>query len=182
VALLLNVAFAALPGIASAGRAVGGVEPCPGANVLPSATNAAAVDASTLCLVNRVRQAHHLRPVRFSRYLQAVGTSQVQAMVSLDYFADVRPSGTTPAALIARTPYGRHASGLITAENIGWGTGTDMTPAQMVSAWMQSVPHREIVLSREFRDGGVGALAAAPARVTDGEAGATYALELATRG
>jgi uncharacterized protein YkwD len=157
-------------------------EGCSGANLVPSSHDTAAVDAATLCLVDQIRRAHRLKGLRFNRDLQAVANSQVETMVSMDYFGDIRPSGATPAHLIAETPYGRHAGALLTAENIGWGTGVDATPAQMVAAWMRSVPHRQIVLSREFRDGGVGAMAATPARVTGGEAGATYALELATRG
>jgi len=177
---LLGLSAGVATATPSGGSAAG--EGCWGANLVPSAQDTAAVDAATLCLVDQVRRAHRLKPLRFNRDLQAVANSQVETMVSLDYFSDVRPSGATPAHLIAETPYGRHAGALLTAENIGWGTGVDATPAQMVAAWMRSAPHRRIVLSHEFRDGGVGATAATPARVTGGEAGATYALELATRG
>jgi len=116
-----------------------------------------------------------------NRELQAVAVSQVKAMVRLNYFAHVRPSGTTPAALVSATSYGQHAKSLSIAENIGWGTGPEATPAQMVAGWLRSPAHREIILTGEFRDVGVGATAAAPPSLAEGQAGATYALELARR-
>ncbi len=154
---------------------------CSNASLMPTPTNTAAIDSATLCLIDRVRRADRLSPLRANRELQTVAVSQVREMVSLDYFSDVRPSGTTPGALIAGTPYGRHAGGLLIGENIGWATGTDATPAQMVTAWLESPPHRELILGPQFRDAGVGATAAAPALLAHGEAGATYALELARR-
>jgi len=154
---------------------------CPGANLRPNGANAATIDAATLCLIDRARAAHHLRPLKTNRELHAVAVSQVKDMVRLDYFAHNRPSGETPAALIAATHYGRHTRRLSTAENIGWGTGRYATPAQMVTAWMQSPPHREAILTGEYREAGVGATPAVPSHLAEGQAGATYALELARR-
>ena len=65
-----------------------------------------------------------------------------------------------------------------TAENIGWGTKRAATPAQMVAAWLQSPPHREVIFATEFHEAGVGATAAVPSLLAQGEPGATYALEL----
>jgi uncharacterized protein YkwD len=154
---------------------------CPGAELRPSHANASVIDTATLCLIDHVRVAHGLRPLLANRELQAVAISQVKEMIRLDYFSDTRPSGATPAALIAATPYGRHARRLSTAESIGWGTGRFATPAQMVAAWLGSPAHRAIVLSGELLEAGVGAVAAAPSRLTQGQSGATYALELARR-
>ncbi len=152
---------------------------CEGAYVYPNPANAATIDAATLCLIDHARTAHGLRPLKTNRELQAVAVSQVKTMVRLDYFADNRPSGTTPAALIAATPYGEHARGLSIGENIGWGTGGYATPAQMVTAWLQSPPHRKIILTGEYSDAGVGVTPAAPSHLAGGQTGATYALELA---
>jgi uncharacterized protein YkwD len=154
---------------------------CPGANLRPNGANAATIDAATLCLVDRARVAHHLRQLKTNRELHAVAVSQVKDMVRLDYFAHDRPSGKTPATLIAATRYGRHTRRLSTAENIGWGTGRYATPAQMVTAWLHSPPHREAILTGEYREAGVGATAAVPSHLAEGKAGATYALELARR-
>lgn len=154
---------------------------CPGANLRPNGANAATIDAATLCLVDRARVAHHLRRLKTNRELHAVAVSQVKDMVRLDYFAHNRPSGKTPATLIAATRYGRHTRRLSTAENIGWATGRYATPAQMVTAWLRSPSHREAILTGEYREAGVGATAAAPSHLAEGRTGATYALELARR-
>jgi uncharacterized protein YkwD len=150
--------------------------------VYPLPANTATIDAATLCLIDQARVAHGLRPLQTNRELQGVAVSQVKTMVRLDYFADDRPSGTTPAALIAATRYGERArGGLSIGENIGWGTGGCATPAQMVTAWLQSPPHRKIILTSKYSDAGVGVIPAAPSRLAEGQPGATYALELAAR-
>ena len=168
------------PAASGAGTRAGSSS-CPGAGLSPSATNATAVDAATLCLIDRVRAAHHLRPLRANRELQGVAARQAACMVRWDYFADECPSGQTAAALIAATPYGAHAVRLSTGQNVGWGTGPFATPAQMVTAWMASPAHRAIILTRTFNDAGVGMTPAVPSADAVGERGATYALELAAR-
>ena len=61
-------------------------------------------------------------------------------------------------------------------EDIGWGTGSESTAAAMVRAWMNSPPHRRIILDRGFRDIGVGVASGVPIA---GEAGgATYVIDL----
>jgi uncharacterized protein YkwD len=152
---------------------------CTGANLWPTSTNTARIQSATLCLIDRVRLAHGLRALRANRRLRAVAMSQVRSMVRLNYFADVRPSGLTPLALILASSYGRGARSVSAAQSVGWGTQTLATPAQMVAGWLRSPPHRAIILTRKFRDAGIGAIAAAPAMVAQGQAGATYALEVA---
>ena len=152
---------------------------CWGAGLMPTRTNAATVEAATLCLIDQARVRHGLPALTANSRLQAVAMSQVKNMVRLDYFADVRPSGTTPLALILASRYGANAASVSAAENIGWGTQVEATPAQMVAGWLQSPPHREAILTGEFREAGVGATAAAPSTLAQGQYGATYALELA---
>lgn len=155
---------------------------CTYANLRPTSADAATVDAATLCLLNQLRAAYHLLPLRSNHELQAVATTQVRGMVRHDYFNDNSPSGQTPGTLIEAIPYGAHAASLSTAQDLGWGTLSDATPAGMVAAWMNSPPHREIILTGEFRDAGVGVAPTVPAIVGHGERGATYAVEFAARG
>ena len=51
--------------------------PCSGESLLPTAANARAADAATLCLVNRLRGARGLRSLRANRELRHVASSQV---------------------------------------------------------------------------------------------------------
>lgn len=155
--------------------------PCRGANLYPSAVNARAIDAATLCLVNRLRGAHHAGPLRPNGELRQVAASQVTSMVRWDYFADVRPTGQTPLTLVAASRYAAHAAQIAVGQNLAWGTDAYATPAHIVAEWMASPPHREIMLSGEYRDAGVAATPASPAIVGAGGQGATYAIELGAR-
>jgi uncharacterized protein YkwD len=154
---------------------------CAGANLHPTGANAAAVDAATLCLIDNVRAAYRLGPVRANHELQAVATAQVHDMVRWNYFADDRPPSQSPASLIAATRYTARTTNISTGQNIGWGTGAYATPAQMVAAWMASPPHRAIILVGEYRDAGVGVVPAVPSVLAQQLPGATYAIEFATR-
>jgi uncharacterized protein YkwD len=154
---------------------------CRGGHLRPNATNLAAVDAATLCLVNRVRAAHHVHALRSNRILGRVASSQIAAMVRGDYFADVSPSGQTPLALVARTPYPAHAASFAVGQNLAWGTENDVTPAHIVAEWMASPPHRAIMLSNEYRNAGVAVAPTVPARLYAGRPDATYAFEFGRR-
>jgi uncharacterized protein YkwD len=167
---------------AAAARELKRSSACSGADLAPTATNSTAIGAATLCLVDRIRAAWHLGPVRANAALRAVATSQVRNMVRWDYFADIRPSGQTPLSLVAHTRYRAHASSVSVAQNIAWGTGPYATPARIVAAWMASPPHRRVILTRRFRDAGVAAIPAVPSRFAQGIYGATYAIEFGARG
>lgn len=155
--------------------------PCAHAELQPNATDLALIDAATLCLINRVRAAHHLRSLRFSWPLQSVASGQAKDMVIGDYFGDRSLSGATPLQRILATPYPGRAWRLSTAQNIGWATGPLATPAGIVEAWMHSPPHRKIILTPSFRDIGVGATPAAPSSLSEGLEGATYTIEFGQR-
>jgi uncharacterized protein YkwD len=166
---------------ADGARAASAGSPCPGENLLPTVANVRTVDAATLCLVNRLRKGHGLRSLRANRELRRVAASQVVAMVRRDYFSDVRPTGQTPLSLVAITRYPAHAAEFAVGQNIAWGTGSDTTPAHIVQEWLASPPHREIMLSGEYRDAGVAVTPAVPTILGAGGRGATYAIEFGVR-
>jgi uncharacterized protein YkwD len=157
------------------------VAPCAGANLRPTQADLAAVDGATACLIDRVRRAAHLRALHANGSLHRVAARQSREMVLGDYFDDDSRSGETPLQRIVATRYLRDATNVSAAQNIGWGTDAQATPAAIVAAWMSSPPHREIVLTEEFRDVGVGVVPAAPASLAAGRPGATYTVELGTR-
>jgi uncharacterized protein YkwD len=178
-----SVLILALP-LAHAGGAFAAPRPapsCPNAELQPTATNLAQINAATLCLINRVRTAHRLRGLRLSSPLQSVAAGQARDMVLGDYFGDRSLSGRTPLQRILATRYPGRAWRLATAQNIGWATGPLATPAGMVEAWMHSPPHREIILTSSFRDVGVGVTPAAPSSLSQGLEGATYTIEFGQR-
>jgi uncharacterized protein YkwD len=156
--------------------------PCDDANLLPSQENTSRVAGATLCLIERERQAYHLGVLRSNSSLRRIASSQAKDMVVGDYFGDNTPAGGTPWQRITASHYATDARTLSVAQNIGWGTGELATPAAIVSAWMLSPPHREIMLKSSYRDIGVGVAPAVPSSLNEGMEGATYSVEFAARG
>lgn len=170
------LATACLPATASAHAG----HRCRAAHLRPTRTNVRRVKRSTLCLINRVRHAHHLRPLHANRALGRVASGQSHDMLVGHYFGDNSLSGLTPMQRILSSSYDRHARSIAIGQNIAWGTGRDATPARIVRSWMHSAPHRAILLSRRYRDIGIGVGSGAPvgrlARL-----GGTYTVDLAVR-
>jgi uncharacterized protein YkwD len=156
---------------------------CNGANAAPNADDAALIDAATLCLMNDVRAAYGLHALRANRVLATIASGQASDMVRGDYFSDQSLSGQTPLARIMASSYSvpRAHARLLTAQNIGWGTGPNATPAGMVKAWMQSPPHRRIILTAAYRDAGVGVSPSVPSALGSGWLAGTYAVEFGAR-
>ena len=164
--------------------AASAAEPCPGEALQPTVADAASVETATLCLINRIRAAHHLRGLHANRSLLGVAASQVSTMISRDYFADVRPTGQTPFALVGVTRYPAHSASFAVGQNIAWGTGSFAVPRHIVAEWMASAPHRAVILTSKYRDAGVAVTAAVPSVVRSPNApreGATYAMEFGVR-
>ena len=155
---------------------------CAYANLRPTSADTAIIDRATLCLIDEVRTAYRLQTLRSNHELQSVAGNETSGMVRHDYFGDDSPSGQSAGTLIAALPYGAHATSLATAQNLGWGTRSAATPAGIVAAWMHSPPHRQVILTGEFRDAGVGVSPAVRSVLGHGARGATYAVEFAVRG
>ena len=64
-------------------------------------------------------------------------------------------------------------------ENLAWGTDSLATPAKIVDAWMHSPGHRVNILSRNFREIGVGIVPKAPSSSSQG---ATYTTDFGAKG
>src|SRR6185312_9967165 len=154
---------------------------CADSSLQPTATDQATIDEATLCLVNAVRAAHHLRALRWNPQLGRVAASQVTTMIRWDYFSDVRPTGQTPLSLVGVTHYPAHTAGFAVGQNIAWGSGSFASPAHIVAEWMASPPHRAIILTSSYRDAGVGVDPGLPGVVRAGHQGATYAMEFGVR-
>jgi uncharacterized protein YkwD len=154
---------------------------CANRGLHPDAANALAVEQATMCLIDRVRSRHGRRALRANRQLGGVAQSQVSSMLRWNYFADLRPSGQTPLALVAGTRYRTHARFIAVGQNIAWASGRAATPQHIVAEWMASPPHRAIILSGEFRDAGVAVMPALPSELGAGSRGALWVVELGVR-
>jgi uncharacterized protein YkwD len=181
--LCLGALVSPATGVAAGAGARASAVVCPGADAAPNGVNGARVDAATVCLMNQVRAAHRLLPLRANRALAQIAAGQASDMVRGDYFGDQSISGLTPLSRIMASGYPLHASNvrLLTAQNIGWGTGPNATPAGIVRAWVHSPPHRRIMLTAAYRDTGVGVAPSVPSELGAGWLGGTYAVEFGAR-
>jgi len=189
VSLLLVLGAFALPTADAAGGAVAGAHAsssapaCAGEDSSPNGHNDALIDSATLCLMNEIRAAHQLPALRFNASLGRIASGQARDMVRGHYFGDQSISGRSPLSRILASGYVAHQAKLHlhAAQNIGWGTGHTATPAGIVQAWMESPPHRAIILTATYRDAGVGVSPSVPSGFSGQWHGGTYAAEFGTR-
>jgi uncharacterized protein YkwD len=158
--------------------------PCAGEHAMPNGRNSVQLDDAALCLMNEIRIAHRLSELHFNASLARIASGQASDMVRGHYFADQSLSGQSPLSRVVASGYAVHPSSvrLLTAQNIGYGTGPNATPAGIVKAWMLSPPHRKIILDAVYRDVGVGVARSVPFGLSSRWLGGTYAVEFGTRG
>lgn len=132
-----------------------------------------------MCLVNRERRAHGKPVLRGSRSLARAALQHSAAMVGGRYFSHFNASGGVQRRAI-RSGYARRPSQTSLGETLSWGAGPAANPARFVAMLMGSPPHRRTMLSRRFRDIGVGLALGAPTARTSGSA-ATLTLVLGRR-
>jgi uncharacterized protein YkwD len=153
---------------------------CAGADLPPTAANLATVEQATLCLLNQQRAAAGLPPVSRNDQLDAASRAHSQDMVARKYFAHDTPDGVnfvdreTTAGYINDNLFSWNAG-----ENIAWGAGYLAPASQIMTAWMNSQPHRENILDPDFKEIGVGIVMGVP--VAGSAAGATYTTDFGTR-
>ena len=127
------------------------------------------------CLVNATRQQHGLPALRSSARLNLAADRHSADMVARGYFAHVTPEGRSVADRVRATGYLGGSGDWALGEDIGWGTGSASTPASIFRAFMNSPPHRRVILSHDFREIGVGVSAGVP--VAGEGSGATFVLD-----
>ncbi len=133
---------------------------------------------ATLCLLNRIRTRAGLRKLQLSRKLSRAAGRHSREMVRRGYFGHNSANGRTPFDRMRGTHYVPRNSSWWLGENIGWGGGSAGAPAALVRMWMHSPPHRANILSRRYREIGIGIALGIPVRGAhlsgNGPAGATY--------
>jgi len=144
--LVLVVAVAHAPG------------PAVGAQGRTQTTRLTALEAAVVREINRVRTARHLEPLRAAPSLRTAALSHSKAMLELGFFSHDSADGTSFSERIERYYTSRGWRSWSVGETLLASSGRQTAAATVVSSWLGSPPHREIVLSRSFRDVGIGAL------------------------
>jgi len=143
---------------------------CSGAKARISKAPPRKLRSALLCLVNRKRSAAGLKGLRLDRKLQRAAGRHARDMVRHDYFAHQRPGGPDLTARLDRA--GWHGSHW--GETLAYGCGRASSPKATLRSWLNSPPHREILLSGTYKRGGLGLGAEAPC----GGGGATWVLDV----
>jgi uncharacterized protein YkwD len=148
VGLCLAVfAFLALP--------VAGAFACSGDGARPGTS---AYSRAVECLVNQQRASAGLAALSHDRHLARAARRYSSSMVREGFFDHVSPSGSTLGSRARAAGFDGETLG----ETIGWGAGTLSTPTAIVQGWMDSPPHREILLGGEFSKIGLGVASGSP--------------------
>jgi uncharacterized protein YkwD len=141
--LILTVSAVALAGPAAGSRA--------------TATRQAGLDGSLLVQLNALRARHGLAPLRLSPRLSAAADRHSLEMARDGYFAHESANGSAFWKRVQRfyptTGYRSWAVG----ENLLW-QSPELNAPEAIKLWMASPPHRENLLSRAWREVGVGAV------------------------
>ena len=135
-----------------------GVAPTSGA--APSNTQRlAGVEQGVIREVNRVRVAKGLRPLTVVQGLQTAALNHSRAMLQGGFFEHESPGGRPFWERIKRTYPPRGSDQWLVGENL-LAKSAGLSPQEAVAAWLESPPHRDVLLSSQFRDVGIAVMRA----------------------
>jgi uncharacterized protein YkwD len=122
----------------------------------PAASARADTAGDTLASLNQARVAHGVAPLHVDARLARAARGHSRDMVLHGYFAHVSPSGRDLRARVVRTGWTRRHPDWRLGETLAWGTGSLAAPQAVIAAWLNSPPHRRLMLARDFRVVGIG--------------------------
>jgi uncharacterized protein YkwD len=105
--------------------------------------------------LNRVRVAHDLKPLRFGDGLTAAAAQHSRSMLESGYFEHESADGTSFDARIKHF-YGTRGWRSWAVGEALLSSSVEISAREIVVTWLDSPPHREVILSSTYRDGGVG--------------------------
>lgn len=129
----------------------------PAATTRPDAAKRllSALEQDLVARINRQRTSRGLRPLRVSRGLTAAASYHTQQMGQLGFFEHESVNGVPFWRRIERFYPARHGYWSV-GENIFW-ESPDTTAGSAVREWMHSPPHRQNILTGEWREIGISA-------------------------
>ena len=130
---------------------------------LPSAAPASVTlndyEKQVLALVNKERTERHLAKLTVSAKLTNAAREHSTEMGLMQYFTHDSASGETWSKRIIRFGYTPKGCRYWKAgETLFWGAGLCSSPVNVVDSWMASPSHRKTILTKVFRQAGVGAV------------------------
>jgi uncharacterized protein YkwD len=140
---------------------------CPNTEVQVTGLSQDQMETSIGCLINEERTSFGLQPVHANSDLRQAAFSHSREMVDESYFEHTSPAGLSFIDRIEHTGYMRGVRSWVVGENLVWGTEELSTPDALVTAWMNSPPHRENLLRARFDEIGIAAVVGTPEESSD---------------
>ncbi len=116
------------------------------------------LEAAVVREINRARAERGLRPLRQAPSLRTAARSHTKAMLDVGFFGHESADGTAFSERIKRYYTSRGWRSWSVGEALLASPSRQTEALTIVTAWLDSPPHREIVLSPAWRDVGIGAL------------------------
>jgi uncharacterized protein YkwD len=179
VRIVAGLAAGCLIGLGFAAPAAQAASACPSANARPAQLSERTLVRATLCVLNAERDRHGLRPLSLDPRLSTAARRHARDMATRNYFSHTSLDGSSFVDRIRRAGYLRGARSWAVAENIAWGSGGLASPKAIGRSWMQSPGHRANILSRSYRELGVGVAGGAPVAGVGGAT--TYSTSFGSR-
>ena len=133
----------------------------PGGQASPAALKL--LGGSVVQELNRVRAVRGLAPLRATPSLAVSARRHSAQMGQRGFFAHESADGTPFWRRVERFYAGRGFRSWEVGENIFWQSPASIAAVSVVRSWLASPGHRENILSRTWRDVGVGAVSLASA-------------------
>lgn len=121
----------------------------------PAIERRGALERAVCREVNRIRTAHGLKPLRFGEGLRAAAAQHSRSMLEVGYFEHTSADGTSFDARIKRYYSDRGWHRWTVGETL-LSSSAQIGADEIVTSWLESPPHRGVILSPVYRDGGVG--------------------------
>jgi len=134
---------------------------------------------AVVCEINKKRRRHGLRRVHAKSALRKAGKRHSKYMKRHGCFAHQCPGEKDLVGRIHDTSYLPCNCSWRVGETIAWGEKGQGTPRAIVKAWMNSPPHRHVLLDRQLKNVGVGLVWGSPSN-RDSRA-ATYTADFGYR-
>jgi uncharacterized protein YkwD len=120
-----------------------------------------ALEADVLVQINALRRRRGLAPLRLSAALSRAADAHSAAMATRGFFAHESADGTAFWKRVARF-YPRRNGSWSVGENLLW-SSPDVDASAALRMWLNSPPHRKILLTPRWREVGLSAVHAASA-------------------
>jgi len=126
----------------------------PAVGAHPARQTGSSLARSIVVQINSVRAQHGLKPLRLVRQLTSAAGQHSSEMGTRGYFSHDSADGTSFWKRVEAFYRSRGYRYWSVGENLLWSSGS-LTPAEAVTMWMSSPPHRKNLLEKNWRQIGL---------------------------